>query len=458
MQVTQVSADGLKHHLKVVVPAADIETKVAERLSALAKTARLPGFRPGKAPVSLLKKQYGRSVTGEILEKSIDEGSKKAIADNQLRPALQPKVEVTSFDEGKDLEFELHVENLPTPPEVDLAAIELTRYEAEIPAETVQKALDDIVKANRPYAEPAEPRPAQQDDRVTIDFAGKIDGVAFDGGTGKDMPVVIGSGMLVPGFEDQLVGTSVGEEKVIEVTFPEDYGAENLKGKAATFDIKVTKIEEPGLVQLDDEFAKKLGQESVDKLKEAVEGRFAAEYGRATRMKLKRALLDVLADRYPFEVPPGMVELEFDAIWNQLTAEMQRQGQTFADENKSEEEAKEEYRKIAERRVRLGLLLSDIGTKNEVKVENKELQQAMIAQAQRFPGQARQVFEFYQKNPAALEQLRAPIFEDKVVDFIVEKAKVETQKVSPEELMKEVDEDEDEMLDVAEAADETRSS
>lgn len=458
MQVTQVSADGLKHHLKVVVPAADIETQVSERLGTLAKTARLPGFRPGKAPVSLLRKQYGRSVTGEILEKSIDEGSKKAIADNQLRPALQPKVEVTSFDEGKDLEFDIHVENLPTPPEVDLGAIELTRYEAEVSPETIQKALDDIVKGNRPYSEPAEPRPARQDDRVSIDFAGKIDGVAFDGGTGKDMPVIIGSNMLVPGFEDQLVGTSVGEEKTIEVTFPDDYGAENLRGKAATFDIKVNKIEEPGEVTVDDEFAKKLGQESVEKLKEAIQQRFASEYGRATRLKLKRALLDVLAEKHEFEVPPGMVELEFDAIWRQLTAEMQRMGQSFTDENKSEDEAKEEYRKIAERRVRLGLLLSDIGTKNEIKVENKELQQAMIAQAQRFPGQARQVFEFYQKNPGALEQLRAPIFEDKVVDFIVEQAKVETQKVSPEELMKEADEDEDEPMTAAGAADEEAAS
>jgi trigger factor len=444
MQVTQVSADGLKHHLKVVVPAADIETQVSERLGTLAKTARLPGFRPGKAPVSLLRKQYGRSVTGEILERSIDEGSKKAIADNQLRPALQPKVEVTSFDDGKDLEFDIHIENLPTPPEVDLAAIELTKYEAEVAPETIEKALGDIVKGNKPYGEPAEPRPARQDDRVTIDFAGKIDGVAFDGGTGKDMPVIIGSGMLVPGFEDQLVGSPVGDEKTIEVTFPDDYGAENLRGKAATFDIKVTKIEEPGEVTVDDEFAKKLGQESVETLKEAIQQRFAAEYGRATRLKLKRALLDVLAEKHDFEVPPGMVDLEFEAIWRQLTAEMQRTGQSFADEDKSEDEAREEYRKIAERRVRLGLLLSDIGTKNEVKVENKELQQAMIAQAQRFPGQARQVFEFYQKNPGALEQLRAPIFEDKVVDFIVEKAKVETRTVTPEELMKEAEEDEDE--------------
>lgn len=458
MQVTQVSADGLKHHLKVVVPAADIETQVSERLDRLAKTARLPGFRPGKAPVSLLRKQYGRSVTGEILEKSIDEGAKQAIADHQLRPALQPKVEVTSFDDGKDLEFDIHVENLPTPPEVDLGSIELTKYEAEISPETLQKALDDIVKGNRPYSEPAEPRAARQDDRVTIDFAGKIDGVAFDGGTGTDMPVVIGSGMLVPGFEDQLVGTSVGEEKTLEVTFPDDYGAENLRGKAATFEIKVTKIEEPGEISVDDEFAKKLGQESVEKLNEAIKQRFAVEYGRATRMKLKRALLDVLAERHDFEVPPGMVELEFEAIWRQLTAEMQRQGQSFADEDKSEDEAKEEYRKIAERRVRLGLLLSDIGTKNEISVENKELQQAMIAQAQRFPGQARQVFEFYQKNPGALEQLRAPIFEDKVVDFIIEKAKVETKTVTPEELMKEVEEDEDEPMTSAGLADEQAGS
>ena len=452
MQVTQVSTEGLKHHLKVVVPAADIETQVSARLDGLAKTARLPGFRPGKAPVSLLRKQYGRSVMGEILEKSIDEGSKKAIADNQLRPALQPKVEVTAFDDGKDLEFEVHVENLPIPPEVDLGSIGLTRYEAAVAPETVQKAIDDIVKGNLPYTEAAEGKEAADGDRVTIDFAGESDGVAFDGGTGKDMPVVIGSGMLVPGFEKQLVGTRLGDKKIIEVTFPEDYGAEVLRGKAATFDIEVKKIEEPGEVSLDDEFAKKLGQDGVDKLKEAVEQRFVAEYGRATRMKLKRALLDVLAERHRFEVPPGMVDMEFEAIWRQLSSEMERTGQSFADEGRSEEDAKEEYRKIAERRVRLGLLLSDIGTKNEIKVENKELQQAMIAQAQRFPGQARQVFEFYQKNPNALEQLRAPIFEDKVVDFILGAATVEIQAVTPEELMKDSDEDEDGALAAQEFA------
>jgi trigger factor len=250
----------------------------------------------------------------------------------------------------------------------------------------------------------------------------------------------------------------VGDEKTIEVTFPDDYGAENLRGKAATFDVKVNKIEEPGEVTVDDEFAKKLGQDSVEKLNDAIRQRFATEYGRATRMKLKRALLDVLAESYAFEVPPGMVQMEFDAIWRQLTAEMQRLGQSFADEGKTEEEAKEEYRKIAERRVRLGLLLSDIGTKNEIKVENKELQQAMIAQAQRFPGQARQVFEFYQKNPSALEQLRAPIFEDKVVDFITEKAKVTTQKVAPDELMKEAEEDEGEPMTAASLSDEEPSS
>ncbi|MFO1068182.1 MAG: trigger factor [Geminicoccaceae bacterium] len=448
MQVTQVAADGLKREFKVVVPAGEIESRVKSRLERLVKTVRVPGFRPGKAPLSLLKKQYGRAVMGEVLEEAVDQGSRQALEDGSLKPALRPKVEVTSFDEGKDLEFNLGVEVLPEVPAVELEGISLTRLVAEPEDERVEKGIENLAKARTKYAAPAEPRPAADGDQVVIDFEGFVDGVAFEGGKGEAFRLNLGSGTFIPGFEAQLVGAAAGEARDVNVTFPADYGKAELAGKAATFKVKVSEVLAPEAVTVDDAWATSLGFEDLADMRKHFRERVGREFANAGRLRLKRALLDHLAAAHDFPVPTGMVDLEFDAIWKQLTDEMQRTGQTFEGEGQTEEQAKAEYRAIAERRVRLGLILSDIGTKNEVRVEPQELQQAVIAQAQRFPGQERQVFEYFQKNAAALEQVRAPLFEDKVVDFIIARAKVEEKTVTPEELLRDP---EDEAADAAAA-------
>ena len=439
MQVEQVAADGLKREFKITVPADEIAGKVQTRLERLAKTIRLPGFRPGKAPLPLLKKQYGRAVLGEVLEEAVDEGSKRTIGDHQLRPALRPKIEVKSFDEGKDLEFEVSLEVLPEVPEVDLGAISLTRLVAETPADKVEDAIQNFAKARQKFEAPAEPRPAQDGDQLTIDFEGKIDGVAFEGGAGKGFPLRLGSASFIPGFEDQLIGAMPGETREVSVTFPADYKAD-VAGKDAVFTVKVHDIKEPVAFTMDDAWAETLGFENLAEVRETFEKRFADEYRSVSRTRLKRALLDKLAADHSFAVPQGMVDIEFDAIWKQLKDEMERTGEQPED-GKSEDELKAEYRAIAERRVRLGLILSDIGTRNEVQVEGEELQQAVMREAMRFPGQERKVVEFFKSNPGAIEQLRAPIFEDKVCDFIFEKASLTEQPVSVEELLKDPDEE-----------------
>ena len=441
MQVTQVAADGLKREFRVVVPAGEIEERVQTRLKKLVQTIRMPGFRPGKAPLSLLKKQYGRSVMGEVLEEAVDEGSRQAIDDNSLKPALRPKIEVTSFDEGKDLEFSLGVEVLPEVPSVDLDAIELTRLSAEPDEARIERGIEGFARARATYKAPETPRPAREGDQVVIDFEGFIDGEAFEGGKAEGFRLVLGSDSMIPGFEAGIVGAEIGEERTVEATFPAEYGQPQLAGRTAQFKVTVKEIQEAEPFTIGDEWAKGLGFDDLASLRQLFRDRVEQDFRVASRQRLKRALLDKLAAAHSFDVPPGMVDLEFQAIWKQLEDEMKRTGQTFEAEGQTEEQAREEYRAIAERRVRLGLLLSDIGTRNEVKVEPQELQQAVIAQAQRFPGQERQVIEYFRNNATALEQLRAPLFEDKVVDFIVGRAKVEDQTVTPEELMRDPDDE-----------------
>ncbi|MGF1477771.1 MAG: trigger factor [Geminicoccaceae bacterium] len=441
MQVTEVSAEGLKREYKVVVSSDDIEQKIVGRLERLQTTVRMPGFRPGKAPVKLLRKQYGKSLMGEILEESVNEGSQKAIADNELKPALQPKIEVTAFDEGKDLEFDMTVEILPDVPAVDLAAISLDRPVAAVTDEAIEEAVQRYLAAQTEYEALGEPRPSADGDKLTIDFKGFIDGEAFEHGSAEDFDIVLGSGMMIPGFEDQLKGVDAGTDVTVEVTFPEDYGNQELAGKAATFEVKVKTIQAPKPVTLDDDLAKKAGFDTVDDFRAGFRTRMQQQYDQASRLRAKRALLDHLAETHSFAVPDGMVEVEFDAIWKQFDEEMKRTGQSFEAMGKSEDETKTEYRAIAERRVRLGLILSDIGTKNEIVVEANELAQAVAQQARRYPGQEKEVFEFFQNNAQAREQIRAPLFEDKVVDFILQMAKVDDRTVTPEELMRDPDEE-----------------
>jgi trigger factor len=443
MQVEQVAAEGLRREFKVTVAAGEIEDRLRTRLERLAKTVRLPGFRPGKAPLPLLKKQYGRSILGEVLEEAVDEGSKRTIGDNQLRPALRPKIEVTSFDEGKDLEFELKMEVLPEVPVVDLAAINLTRLVAETPPEKVEQAIENFARARQKFEAPAEPRAAADGDQVVVDFEGRIGGELFEGGAGKGLALRLGSNSMVPGFEGQLVGAVPGETREVTVTFPEGYGRPEISGKEAVFTVTVHEVKAPVPYTVGDDWAKELGFEDLAELKATFEKRFAEEYKGLSRARLKRALLDRLAADYPFQVPEGMVDLEFEAIWKQLQDEMERTGASSLaeQEGKGEDELKAEYRAIAERRVRLGLILSDIGTKNDVKVEGEELREAVTREAMRYPGQERKVFEFFKGNPAAVEQLRAPLFEDKVCDFIFERVALTEQPVSVEELAKDPDDE-----------------
>jgi len=441
MQVTELSADGLKRQYKVVVPAAELEERVNGKLEEIKQTVRMPGFRPGKVPLGLLKKQYGRSVLGEIVEQSVNEGSQKAIAEHELKPALKPQIEVTSFDEGRDLEFQMDVEVLPAVPEVDLKALEIEKPVAKVGDDELQRALDDFRRQHAAFAAPETPRPARDGDRVTIDFVGKIDGEPFEGGSAEGFQLELGRGRMIPGFEEQLVGVEVGDTPTLEITFPEGYGKAELAGRTATFEVEVKAVEEPELPDLDDGFAESIGFADAAELTEAFRSRLQERYDQASRFKAKRALLDRLAETYVFDVPRGMVDLEFDAIWKQLTDEMERLGQTFEESGKTEEETKAEYRAIAERRVRLGLILSEVGSANDVQVTPEELARAVADQARRYPGQEKEVFEFFQQNAEAREQLRAPVFEDKVIDFILQIAPVTTKEVSAEELMRDPDED-----------------
>ncbi|HZA67124.1 MAG TPA: trigger factor [Geminicoccaceae bacterium] len=441
MQVTELSAEGLKREYKVIVQATEIEDRIAGRLEELKGRIRMPGFRPGKVPLALLRKQYGRSVRGEVLEQAVNQGSQKAIADHELRPALRPKIEVTSFDEGADLEFTMALEVLPEVPEVDLKKIELVRPVAEVDDDAVNKALDNFAKRFQEYEPPAEARPARPGDRLLIDFEGRIEGEVFEGGKAEDFPLVLGSGFMVPGFEDQLMGAEPGVEVTVNVDFPDAFPNPALAGKPATFAVTVKQVEEPKPVVLDDDLAKGQGFDDLAALKATIRESITREYAQVSRARVKRALLDELAEHNRFEVPLGMVELEFEAIWKQLKDEMERTGEPFPD-GRSEDEVKQEYRSIAERRVRLGLLLSDIGQKNELKVEQHELNNAIMAQARRYPGQEQKVIDFFRNNPQAVEQLRAPLYEDKVVDFILQMANVSERKVTPEELFADPDADE----------------
>ncbi len=434
MQVTQTSSEGLKRDFTVVVEAAEIESKVTEKLTTVGQQVRLPGFRPGKVPMNILRQRFGRSVMGEILEETVNETSQKALNDNDLRPAQQPKIEITKFDEGEDLEFTIEVEVMPDFEPMDFSKLKLEKLVSDVADDKVDEALEQIAGQQKNFKKVARNRKSKEGDALLIDFVGKVDGVAFEGGTAEGHQLELGSGQFIPGFEDQLIGQKGGDEVAVNVTFPENYGSEELAGKEAVFDVTVHEVQEAAPVEIDDEFAKKMGLDDLAALKDAVRGRMEEEYGQQSRQTLKRNMLDALADNHSFDVPPGMKESEFNSIWEQFTQELERSGQKMEDQDQSEEELKAEYTDIAERRVRLGLLLAEVGRINNIDVSNEEVQQAMIAQARNFPGQEQQIFEMFQKNPEMQNSLRAPIFEDKVVDFIAELATVTEKKVSVEEL------------------------
>ncbi|CAN5397273.1 trigger factor [soil metagenome] len=443
MQVTELAADGLKRQFKIVIPAGDLSAKVDERVAEMARTASMPGFRPGKVPAGLLKKQYGQALLGEALEQAVNQSTAKAIEDRGLKPAMQPKLELKGeFGEGKDVEFEVSLEVLPEIGQLDFSGIELERLKAAVPDKDVDEALQRISKANREQKPVDPPRPAQKGDAVKIDFVGSVDGVEFEGGKAEDYVLEIGSGSFIPGFEDQLVGAEVGKTADVNVKFPDDYGNKDLAGKDAVFKCTIKEVHEFIEKPADDELAKKNNFENLEAMRKAVGDRIGQDYAQVSRTMVKRQLLDKLADTHKFEVPEGLVESEFNAIW-QRVEEAKKQGQKVEED---EAKMKAEYRDIAARRVRLGLLLADVGRSNSIDVTPEELNQAVMREAMRYPGQERQVLEFYGKNAELKEQLRAPIFEEKTVDFILELAKVTDKSVTPEELLKaarEADEEEE---------------
>ena len=448
MQVTETLAEGLKHEFKVSVPASDLDAKAGAKLVDLKDKVKLNGFRPGKVPVSHLKKVYGRSVMAETIDQTIRDTNTQIFTDRGFRLATEPKItmpteqaEVEELLAGKtDLTYTVAIEVVPTIQLADFKTFSVEKPVVEVTDAEVDEAIKRIADQNRPYAAKAEGAKAETGDRVTISFKGSINGELFDGGTGEGIPVVIGAGQFIPGFEEQLVGIGAGETRTLKVSFPKNYASEKLAGQPAEFETTATLIEAPGDTEINDEFAKTLGLESLDKLKEAARERLVAEFAGATRQRVKRALLDRLDDSHKFEAPPSLIEEEFNLMWNSIKAEMESSGKTFADEDTTEEAAKEEYQKIADRRVRLGLVLSEIGEKNKITVTDDEVSRAVIERARSMPGREKEVWDYYRNNANALAQLRAPIYEDKVVDFILELANVTEKKVSREDLFKEDDE------------------
>lgn len=448
MQVNETVADGLKHEFQVSIPAADIEAKADARLADLKDKVRLNGFRPGKVPVAHLKKLYGRSVMAETVEQTIRDTNTQIFTDRGFKLATEPKVTMPTEEKdveeiltGKaDLNYSVAIEVVPTIQLADFKSFNVEKPVADVSDSDIDEAIKRIADQNRQFAAKADGAKAESGDRVTISFKGTIDGTPFDGGTGEGIQVLIGSNTFIPGFEEQLIGIGKDETRTLKVPFPKNYANAELAGKPAEFETTATLIEAPQETAIDDEFAKSLGLESLDKLKDAVRERLTAEFAGATRQRVKRHLLDRLDETHRFEAPPSLVDEEFNLMWNSIKAEMDSAGKTFADEDTTEDAAKEEYRKIADRRVRLGLVLSEIGEKNKITVTDDEVSRAVIERARQMPGREKEVWDYYRKNANALAQLRAPIYEDKVVDFILELANVTEKKVSRDDLYKDEDE------------------
>ncbi len=443
MQVTETLSDGLKRGYDVVVPATEIETRRTARLADLGKNLRLPGFRPGKVPMQVVRQRFGTAVSAEILQESVDEATQQVISDRGLRPAMQPQVNVTSIDiagkESKDLEFHVELEILPEIAMPDFAGLALTRLKAEVPAESVDKALAELAARNREFADVEEDRGAAKGESLTVDFVGTVDGNAFPGGTATDMSIEVGGGGFIPGFTEQLEGMRAGETRTVSVSFPEDYGVKDLAGKAATFEVAAKKLRRSVETMLDDAFGEKIGFENLADLRQAISDRMQREYDQLSRLRLKRQLLDALAEKATFTPPQSMVDAEFEQIWQRLETDRKEGRLDAEDAAKDEATLKGEYRAIADRRVRLGLLLAEIGRSNGVTVSADEMTRAMRAEAMRYPGQEAQVMEFFRKNPQLAENLRGPMFEEKVVDYVVELADVTDRTVSPEELARDPD-------------------
>src|SRR5208283_404081 len=443
MQVTETSAAGLKREFRVVVPATDLEARVNERLDDLKERVQLRGFRPGKVPVAHLRRLYGKAAMAEVIEAAVREANSKIVTDHGFKLAIEPKVVLPSEEgavEGviagkSDLAYTVEIEIVPPITLADFKTIKLTRLTAEVTDPEIDQTLQRIAEQNRPFI--AKSEGAEKGDRVVLSFQGTIEGKPFEGGAAEDVPMVLGAGQFIPGFEDHLMGLKAGESRTFDIKFPDDYPAKAMAGKDATFAVTAKAVEAPGAVTIDDDFAKTLGLESLAKLRDAIKDRTQREHAAASRQKLKRALLDQLDERHKFEPPPSLVEQEFNNVWSSIEKDLKDQGRAFADEGTTEEKARAEYRAIAERRVRLGLVIAEIGERNNIKVTEEQLNAAVVEQLRQLPGREQEVWDYYRKNPGALAALRAPLFEDKVVDFLIELAEVTEKPVSRDELFKE---------------------
>ncbi len=436
MQTVETLNEGLKRAFTLKITAKDIDSKVDAEVKRVAPTIRMPGFRPGKVPTNLIRKMHGEALAQDALNNSIQEGVQQLIADKKLRPAMQPSVSLEGdYAPGGDAEIKVELEVLPDVPTPSIDGLKLERLTVAADDAAVTAQLEQLASGNKSWNDAPAKHKAATGDNVVMDFVGKTaDGVAFDGGTGTDMAVEIGSGRLIPGFEDQLVGVKVGDEKQISVTFPADYGAANLAGQPATFDLKITKVQTAGESKIDDDFAKTLGLQSLEQLTGLLKGQIEQQLNGLTRTHMKRKLLDQLAAGHDFEVPPSMVEAEFQQIWHQLQHEAEHEEDVAAAKADLENE-KDDYLKIAERRVRLGLLLSEIGNANGVEVSANEMNQLIAQAAQQYPADQRERFyQYVRQEPMAAAQLRAPLFEDKVVDFLFDKAEISDREVTREEL------------------------
>ncbi len=436
-KVTPTLEENLKREFSVVVRAEDIEEKLNERLQAMGRKAKIDGFRPGKVPLDVLKKNYGPSVMGEVLEQVVGLATNYALQEAKIRPAMQPKIEIVKFEEGKDLEYKIALEVYPEIPEVDVKKIKLTRYVTEVDEAEIKKTLERLAEQLKDFAPVKKKRAAKEGDAVKIDFVGKVKGEAFEGGTMNDHTLELGAGQFIEGFEEQLVGSKPGDEVAVKVTFPKEYHSKELAGKKAVFDVTVHEVLEATPQKIDDSMAEKVGAESLDAIKNDIRARLENEYGTASRNLMKRDLFDHLEKSFSFEVPEGMVQLEFDGIWQQIEHAKKENPDAF---DKSEKELEKEYRAMSDRRVRLGMLLAEIGEKQGIEVSPNDLTQEALKHAQQYPGQEQFILEHYQKNPDKLEGLRGPALEEKVVDFIFENATVKDEKLDAEALGKKLEE------------------
>ncbi len=448
MQVTETRSEGLRREYKVTLPATELEQRLTSELSTLKDRVRINGFRPGKVPMAHLRRLYGRSVMADVVQSAVSEANRKIIEDNNLKLALEPKIDMSgdqaevekALDAKGDLDFTVALEVLPTFALADLSDVSVSKLVAPVADEDLEAALQRMAAQNRSFASMGDGAEAGQGDRVVVDFVGRIGGEPFQGGTATDITVEIGSGSFIPGFEEQLAGIKAGDTRTINVTFPENYGSAELAGQAAEFEVTAKEVQAPGEVAIDDEFAKGFGMESLDKLRDGVRAAIQRDFDAQARRKLKKELLDALDTKYAFDLPQGLVDQEFAAVWSQVEADLKNNNRTFADEGSTEEAARAEYRRIAERRVRLGLVLAQVGQSANIQVTDEEIDRALMERVRQYPGQERQVWEYFQKNPAAKAELRAPILEEKTVDHLLERVNVLEQQTSREELFRDEDE------------------